>query len=159
VRRIGLILAFFVTLLLAVLTRFGTANDSTRVSIKGDSVSATPEVVDDFITIEGEPILIKWVKPIYPDSARKAGIEGTVVVRVLIDTLGQVLEVQIQKPSGLNVGFEDAAFLAAKKCKWQPASYLGKKQQVWVAYPVKFSLHPMGPNINKGKTPEIKKDS
>jgi len=52
-----------------------------------------PQVVDtaiDFFKVEVKPKLIQGAKPEYPEIARKAGIEGRVVVLMIVDTNGKM---------------------------------------------------------------------
>jgi len=80
---------------------------------------------------------------IYPEKARKKGIEGVVVLHVLIGKNGRVLQAKVLK--SLNDELNSAAIQAIKKTKWKPA--LQKKDgkeipvSVWVSIPVVFRLH------------------
>ncbi|HEX9653692.1 MAG TPA: energy transducer TonB [bacterium] len=76
----------------------------------------------------------------YPEIARKAGIQGMVVVGVLIDEKGNSLKTQVLKESGMKVGFEEAAQAAVMSIKWKPARQRDKAVKVWVSIPVRFSL-------------------
>lgn len=87
--------------------------------------------------IGGFAAIQKWV--VYPEIARKAGIEGRVIVNVLIDANGSVADVKILKSLGHN-GCDQAAINAVKSVKWQPALYQGEPVSVWVGIPVIFNL-------------------
>ncbi len=79
------------------------------------------------------------IKPIYPEIAQEAGIEGTVYVQFFIDKKGNVTEAWIQK--GLpNTGLDEAALVAVKRSKWKPAQQRDKKVGVWQTVPVVFTL-------------------
>lgn len=95
---------------------------------------------DEFVAVEEQPVVIQQVNPKYPEIARKAGIEGTVWVRVLVDRSGNVKDAIIAKESGANAGFEEAALEAAKQAKWKPAMQNKQPVTIWVAYPIKFQL-------------------
>lgn len=43
------------------------------------------------------PTLLKTVEPLYPDSARRAGLEGTVEVQIWVDENGKASKVDILK--------------------------------------------------------------
>ena len=79
------------------------------------------------------------VNPVYPDSARKAGIEGSVWVQVLVDTSGSVGQARVMKTSG-HKSLDDSAIAAALKSTFEAAKADGKKVRVWVAYEIKFLL-------------------
>ncbi|OQX86086.1 hypothetical protein B6D60_06850 [candidate division KSB1 bacterium 4484_87] len=75
----------------------------------------------------------------YPEIARKAGIEGTVIVYAQIDRSGKVIRTKVVKPLG-NSGCNEAAVKAIKSVKWKPAKQRDKPVTVWVSVPVKFKL-------------------
>jgi len=76
---------------------------------------------------------------VYPEIARKAGVEGRVYVNVLIDEKGNVIDTKILKSLGNN-GCDEAAVEAIKKAKWKPAKQRDKAVKVWVGIPVVFKL-------------------
>ncbi|NIR47731.1 TonB family protein [candidate division KSB1 bacterium] len=82
---------------------------------------------------------------VYPELARRAGIEAMVVVAVLVGVDGTVLKTRILKSSGTQVGFEEAAISAIRQVKWKPAKQRDQAKKVWVSIPVKFQLRDRGP--------------
>jgi protein TonB len=68
--------------------------------------------------VEG-PTLVSRVEPVYPDLARRAGIEGTVELEVSIDTTGEVTDVTVVR--GLPLGMSEAAADAVHRWKYKPA--------------------------------------
>ena len=74
----------------------------------------------------------------YPDAARKAGLEGQVVIYVQIDKKGKILKTKIQK--SLQLECDKAAIKAIKSVKWKPAMQRDKPIAVWVSVPIKFKL-------------------
>jgi len=95
---------------------------------------------DSFIAFEDPPVLLDAPLPDYPEMARKAGIEGSVWVKVFVDTEGKIRDAIIYKDSGQNAGFEEAALAAAWKRKYRPAMQNNQPVGVWVAYRVRFTL-------------------
>jgi protein TonB len=75
----------------------------------------------------------------YPEIARKAGIEGQVIIYAKINTHGVVINTKVVKPLG-NSGCNEAAISAIKQVKWKPAMQRDKPVTVWVSVPVKFKL-------------------
>lgn len=65
------------------------------------------------------PVRLTEISPVYPEAARKAGIEGIVILQLLIDKEGNVVEVKVLK--GLPFGLTEAAIEEAKKQKFKPA--------------------------------------
>jgi TonB family protein len=95
---------------------------------------------DEFIAIDANPVLENQPQAVYPDSAKKANIKGSVWVKVLVDKQGSVRKALIAKESGKKVGFEEAALTAAKQATWKPAMLDKKPVAVWVSYEIKFAV-------------------
>jgi len=93
--------------------------------------------VFEFFAVSQKPVLIKKVEPVYPDLARKAGIEGTVVVTVTIGKTGKVEAAKIFKSVPM---LDDAARTAAMKCVFKPAKQRDKFVKVKMNIPFKFKL-------------------
>lgn len=94
----------------------------------------------ELIETDRFPECIKSVLPRYPDSARKDGIEGVVWLQVLVDGNGKVIEVNVFRRSGVNVGFEEAAVDAAWQWEYRPALCNNKPVVVWIIYTLRFKL-------------------
>ena len=71
-------------------------------------------------------------KPEYPSSSRRNEEEGTVQLRFLIGTEGQVLESQIEKTSGYT-RLDEAARIALSRCQFKPGTLNGKAEQSWAS--------------------------
>lgn len=54
-----------------------------------------------------------------PDTARDAGVEGTVLVAFIVDENGSTREITVLK--GLGHGLDEAAIAAVRACKFKPA--------------------------------------
>jgi len=83
------------------------------------------------------PKLKSSAKLIYPEVARKMGIEGQVVLLIHIGKDGKVNDTKIVKSIP---ELDDAAISTVKKIKFKPAEYKGKPVAVWVRFPVNFKL-------------------
>jgi protein TonB len=92
-----------------------------------------------YYKVEVKPQPVSIPKPQYPELARKAGIEGTVVVKALVDVNGSIAEVKILKSSG-NQMLDQAALIAAKHATFSPARMRDRFVQVWVSIPIRFTL-------------------
>jgi TonB family protein len=84
--------------------------------------------------------MIREEKPLYPEMAQLTERSGIVWVQALVDKDGKVRDARILKPSGANVGFEDAAIEAAYKNLYKPAIQNGRPVSVWVSYKVEFKM-------------------
>lgn len=95
-----------------------------------------PEATE-FVPVEEQPIPVEMPKPVYPEIARRAGVEGKVLVHILVDRMGRVRDVKIIR--GPEV-FHEAAKDAAWKGIWRPAIQNHGPVAVWVALPLRFTL-------------------
>jgi protein TonB len=93
-----------------------------------------------YYKVEIKPKPVYSAVPAYPELAKQAGIEGTTVVKMLIDIDGSVIDVKILKSSG-NQMLDQAAIAAARKSKFTPARQRDKFVRVWVARPMQFRLN------------------
>jgi protein TonB len=73
----------------------------------------------------------------YPDFARKAGVEGKVLVYALIDVDGTVANTKVMQSL---VGCDEAALTAIKAVRWKPGMQRDRPVKVWVMVPVEFRL-------------------
>jgi TonB family protein len=64
-------------------------------------------------------VLITRVDPEYPESARRAGVEGTVVLDATISETGQVTQIAVER--GLPLGVTEVAVAAVRRWKYEPA--------------------------------------
>lgn len=123
-------------------------NPSTVQGSGGEEASLVIDIPDEeflpssseFVAVEQEPVVVKKVNPDYPEMARQTGLEGMVVVRILVYKDGTVKDVIVVRPSGTSVGFEEAAVAACKQWVFKPAIQNQKPVSVWVNYPVKFAI-------------------
>lgn len=101
---------------------------------------AEPEV---FIAVEQMPELIGGIGSIqkgirYPELARKAGVEGMVVVQFVVDEQGNVLTPRIIK--GIGAGCDEEALRVVQQAKFTPGQQRGKPVRVKMSLPIRFSL-------------------
>jgi len=89
------------------------------------------------IKVAAPPRLKKMVPPIYPTLAKRAGKEGRVVLKVLIDRNGRVASVSIVRSNPPGLGFEQSALEAVKKWIYTPPS---QGTMVWCYQPIRFTL-------------------
>lgn len=75
-------------------------------------------------------------KPEYPREALMNEEQGTVRIRVLVDTSGKVIDVKVKKSSGSKI-LDKAATKAYSLCTFKPAMKDGVPQQDWyeIEYP------------------------
>ncbi|MCX6138766.1 MAG: TonB family protein [Ignavibacteriales bacterium] len=101
----------------------------------------------EFLEVEKQPAPKPGgiVQPVYPESARKSGLEGTVWVKIWIDEEGVPQKADIIKSDAGD--FNQASIDAAMKWRFTPAMLKGKPVAVWVTIPFKYKLNKEpGPN-------------
>jgi protein TonB len=99
-----------------------------------------PEIeIVPYYKVEVKPKPVNIPKAVYPELALKAGIEGTAVIKALVDVDGSIREVQILKSSG-NPMLDEAALRAARLAQFTPARQRDQVVRVWVSIPVAFRL-------------------
>ncbi len=84
-----------------------------------------------------QPKLITKVNPVYPEAARKAGIQGVVLVEAKIDAQGNVVAVKVVKSVP---ELDQAAIDAVKQWKYEPVVIEGKPVGVVFTVTIKFAL-------------------
>lgn len=94
---------------------------------------------DGFVAVEHEPELVFMQAPEYPEIARHAGIEGTVLVRVLVAADGTVRRALVLR--GVT-GLDESALAAVATAVFRPARQQGLPVAVWVVVPIQYSLRP-----------------
>jgi protein TonB len=94
---------------------------------------------DVYMTWEEAPVLMKMVTPTYPDLARKAGVEGKVILQIIVDSNGNVIEPKVimASPPGI---FNEAAIQAVLQWKFKPAQQRGNSISVIMGQQVEFTL-------------------
>jgi protein TonB len=106
-----------------------------------ETLDGEPEFVRD---AEGrlvrQPELRVAATPIYPESLRAQGIEGTVVVAVTIDTTGRVRAAEVHRSD--HAALEPFALAAARHTRWLPGAVAGGPRVSVMALPYRFQLLP-----------------
>lgn len=103
----------------------------------------TSNIVDDVsnmqVVHEARPLYRLNPPPEYPETARRRGYQGTVVLEVLIDSKGKVDNLRISKSSGYSI-LDRTAFNQVKKWVFEPGKRGNKPMEMWVKVPVTFQL-------------------
>ena len=84
------------------------------------------------------PQLLREVKPDYTEDARRRGIEGDVVLEIVVRSDGSVGDVKVRQ--GLGGGLDRRAVDAVRQWKFSPAKRYGTPVDVLVEVAVEFKL-------------------
>ena len=95
------------------------------------------EPIVEFYALSEKPEVLHREEPKYPELARKAGIEGMVVVKVLIGTKGDVEKVEVVKSHPM---LDESAMAAARQFKFKPGKQRDRVVKVWMTIPFTFKL-------------------
>mgnify|MGYP006293024467 CR=1 FL=1 len=99
-----------------------------------------PEV---FVAVENMPELIGGIgglqqKINYPEMARKAGVEGRVIVQFEVTKEGNVANPRILQ--GIGAGCDKEALRVVREAQFKPGKQRGKPVRVKMSLPITFSL-------------------
>ena len=83
--------------------------------------------------------IISRPEPMYTESARKFGVTGTVVLRAVFSSDGQVTNVKVVKR--LPHGLTDVAIMAARRIRFIPAQIDGRPVQQYIQIEYNFNLY------------------
>lgn len=104
-------------------------------------VQAQPAESDDqiyeFIAVEEKPVIIRDAEPVYPQRALDEGIEGTVVVTIIIDKNGNVSRAEIFSSVPQ---LDNAALRAARAKVFTPGKNNGLAVNTKMNIPIDFTL-------------------
>jgi len=92
----------------------------------------------DLDSVAEPPVALKTVDPVYPPSAQRLGVEGSITVNALIDEKGDVIDTGILMGIQDDKGLGKAAERAIRKWKFQPAKKDGVKVKVWKPFVIVF---------------------
>ena len=113
------------------------AKEQDNLSLDPKDQNSLPIPADDYL-VSSMPQLISEVRIPYPESAKKAGVEGPVNMDLLIDDLGQVRQVILINGPGF--GLNEAALSAIKNFRFRPAKIKDQSVAVRIRYTYRFIL-------------------
>ena len=118
----------------------GTGSDVVRTQTIGPAPPEREPLPDEYVYTDELPQLVRGVKPLYPDIAREAGVEGTVKLQLLIGLDGHVLRAIVQRNGSVPM-LDEAAIAAAMASVFTPALVNKRPVKVWVTQDYRFRLH------------------
>jgi protein TonB len=124
--------------------RLGPVDSSTpATSTDVGGTALEPETLPargEWVYVEQLPVAIREVKPVYPQIAIDAGVEGPVTVHVLVGKNGRVLKAELAERFQVPM-LNESALAAARQWVFTPGYANGKPVACWTAIPFRFRLH------------------
>jgi TonB family protein len=122
------------------------ATPETRPRISGpgdalqDLLARSSSRRSDVPVMQSEDLVIeRLVRPAYPEHAHANNIEGRIAVLALVDTAGQVVEVQVLE--GAAEELEQASTEAVWQCRFRPYRVRGEAREVYALFRFNFMIY------------------
>lgn len=131
--------SLFVVTAMAVLALIGC---SSSINGAGSSSSLPHEVAPlpgDVTAYDHLPVLLHKEEAAYPRLAQQAGLEGTVRLKLRVETSGKVSDAQVYVSSG-TPSLDEGAMAAGRRCVFIPATYKRQVIPLWVVVEYDFRL-------------------
>lgn len=116
--------------------------DFTGVGVEGGVGSGIVPSGDVFSVdvVQERPERLAGPQPMYPPLLMQAGIEGTVMVQAIIDTMGRVEPSSLKVTQTANPGFNESAKQTVLKSLFRPARVYGRAVRVLIQLPVTYTI-------------------
>ncbi|MFQ5570097.1 MAG: energy transducer TonB [Rhodothermales bacterium] len=103
-----------------------------------------PATDDIFVVVEQMPELIGGLPGImqkirYPEIAKRAGVEGRVIVQFMVDERGCVSDPVVMR--GIGAGCDEEALRVVREAWFRPGTQRGVPVKVKMSLPITFRLH------------------
>lgn len=136
-RFVGMISIVVLVLMAAGVVSCGdssTSEQTTAVEIQ----TLPDDGTEPFYRFDEPPVLVAYEAPGYPEDAKRSGLEGSVMVKVLVGADGSIEETAVLEST--DPVFEGPALAAAATCEFKPARLDGEPTKSRVAIPYQFRL-------------------
>jgi len=102
------------------------------------SMNSEDNAMVNFVPYDDAPVVIGTIAPEYPEFARRAKLQGTVVLEVEVLKDGSVRGIEVKRKVG--GGLDEAAVAAVKKVRFQPGRSSGQPVDCQVIISVEFKI-------------------
>ncbi len=106
-----------------------------------DPVTPTGNDVFMEAVVDEKPALLSAPQLVYPELLRQAGIQGRVLVRAIIDTMGRAEPNSVTILQSPNPGFDRSVKDYVLKTMFRPARIHGRAVRVLIQMPIAFALN------------------
>lgn len=107
-------------------------DQNTEVMEKPDKLAQFPGGLDAYVTFLGSNLQ-------YPEKARRAGVEGRVVLQFVVDKAGNIRNIKVLKSLSPECDKEAIRMVKAMP-RWFPAEHEGRKVNCLYTCPINFKL-------------------
>ena len=117
--------------------------DFTGVGVEGGVATGIVPSADAVLSVDvvqEKPERLAGPLQVYPPLLQQAGIEGTVMVQAIVDTMGRVEPNSIKIVQTANPGFNESAKTMVLKSLFRPARVYGKAVRVLIQIPVTYTI-------------------
>jgi protein TonB len=105
----------------------------------GKEPGGLDESAPQILTAEmSRPVALRPIQPRYTEMARRAGMQGTVIVEAVIDERGNATNVRVLR--GLPMGLDRAAMEAIQQTQFKPAMIGSRPVKVYYTLTVTFTI-------------------
>ncbi len=139
-----------VSVVFTVTVRFALDENKTMGKVAAINIE-DEEFAKGAVKVEGDlkpPRMTKEAKPVYPEAARQAGVEGLVILGARIDTAGKVKDVKILRSVP---ELDQAAIVAVKQWEYEPLIIRGKPVEAVFTVTVRFKMKSKGDTKSEKK--------
>ena len=113
-----------------------------NLGVTSDFHRTADEAPVDVSLVQERPELLAAPQPVYPARLVEAGVEGLVMVQVVVDTTGRPESGSLRVVRSSNSGFDAAAAASIRGALFRPGRVWGRAVRVLVQVPVAFRLRP-----------------
>lgn len=113
------------------------AKENDNLKLNDKDLDSIPIPADDYL-VTSMPVLVTVVRIPYPPQAKKADIQGAVLMEMIVDDQGTVRDVKVIRGPGY--GLDEAAVEAMKKAKFRPGKIGEKAVAVKFRYKYVFEI-------------------
>jgi protein TonB len=109
--------------------------------VPGPPPAPTPKPAPEILVVGGDiapPKIIRRITPTYTEAARRARIQGPVILELIIDTEGRVTNLTVLR--GLPAGLTESATTAVSRWRFEPSTLSGRPVAVRYNLTVWFRL-------------------
>ena len=106
-------------------------------AVAGTGAAKEENEIFEYYAVEEQPVRLNSVVPEYPPMAERAGFQGTVFLRLLVNKSGSVDSVIVEKGPEI---FRESAIKAARATTFKPARQNDRPVACWVILPFRFII-------------------